>query len=220
MKVPPSVESDLVRFFAKVELTDSCWIWTAGKDPNGYARFWWSTGRTSQAVRRDPMVYSYRWLYELTNGPIADGLVIDHLCRNRACVNPDHLEVVTQRVNILRGTGASARNARRTHCPKGHEYTSGNIYIHKRKGTQGRDCKRCCGERNREQRERHPEKRRAIKRAYYERHRDEVKAHVQEYRAQHRDEVNARRRGLADPQNQRSHRRSKLVSSGGTRDVY
>ena len=105
-------DSTTKRFWAKVHKTDSCWLWT-GSLSRGYATF-------SHGGRR----YSvHRFAYELLVGPIPKGLVIDHLCRVRHCVNIDHLEVVTQRVNILRGVGAPANHARQTHCPKGHDKT-------------------------------------------------------------------------------------------------
>lgn len=86
----------------------------AGASANGNGYF-----RVKQAGRRR---YAHRVAYEVVHGPISAGLVIDHLCRNRWCCNPDHLEPVTNSTNILRGTGASARNAAKTHCPAGHEY--------------------------------------------------------------------------------------------------
>lgn len=79
--------------------------------------------------------------HELHKGPIPEGLVIDHLCRNRGCVNPDHLEAVTQRENILRGEGLAAANARKTHCPKGHPYSGENLYVVPSSGR--RQCRIC-----------------------------------------------------------------------------
>ena len=86
----------------------------------------------------------HRTVYEFIKGPIPKGLQLDHLCRNRICVNPDHLEPVTHRVNSLRGRGAPALNAKKTHCPKGHEYTPENTYLQKRPPNDvGRICRTC-----------------------------------------------------------------------------
>lgn len=87
-----------------------CWTWTGKLMKNGYAIY--STMGKSILVHR----FSYKYFC----GPIPKNKVIDHLCRVRHCVNPDHLEVTTQQVNILRGTGASAQNARKIYCDKGH----------------------------------------------------------------------------------------------------
>lgn len=91
-------------------------------------------------------LYAHRLAWEIENGPIAPGLVVDHLCRNRLCVNPSHLDVVSHRVNILRGESPSARNARSTHCINGHEWTEENTYV--RHADRDRDaghrlCKAC-----------------------------------------------------------------------------
>jgi hypothetical protein len=94
------------RFFASVHMTDGCWTWTGSRHPDGYG----SLGG----------VLAHRLIYERCVGPIPKGFHIDHLCRNRACVRLDHLEVVTPRTNALRGTGFSARNAGKSTCPHGH----------------------------------------------------------------------------------------------------
>lgn len=86
---------------------------------------------------------AHRVAYECAKGPIPDGLVIDHLCRNKACCNPDHLEAVTQRENTLRGMGPSANAAKLTHCKRGHPFDSANTSIN----TRGhRVCRACRAE--------------------------------------------------------------------------
>lgn len=122
------------RFWAKVDKTETCWNWTATKSAKGYGHFKASPHTTT------PMK-AHRWSYEQANGPIPDGLTIDHLCRNTSCVRPDHLEAVDGRTNTLRGYNPCAVNARKTHCPQGHELTEANVYI--RPGTRSRRCRMC-----------------------------------------------------------------------------
>lgn len=126
----------LERFWAKVNRTETCWLWTATGTPKGYGQFSPSGSR---------QVYAHRYAYELLVGAIPDGLTIDHLCRNRRCVNPAHLEPVTRGENTLRGTSPSAINARRTHCANGHAFTEENTY---REGTKRR-CRACARNRKR-----------------------------------------------------------------------
>lgn len=92
-----------------------CWMWMAAIHWTGYG------------VGKDGL--AHRHSYEAFVGPIPSGLQIDHLCRNRWCVNPAHLEAVTQKVNIMRGHGFGAKNARRTHCPRGHPYSDTNTKV-------------------------------------------------------------------------------------------
>lgn len=100
------------RLWSKVDASGICWEWTAYKNPKGYGHFY-RAGRWEKA---------HRVAYELLVGPIPRGLELDHLCRNRACVNPDHLEPVTRKVNNLRGSSPTSYNARRTECAKGHPF--------------------------------------------------------------------------------------------------
>lgn len=81
------------RFWAKVQKTDSCWLWQGARTPKGYGQF---------APHRSH-VYAHRYSYELENGPIADRMTVDHLCRVRNCVRPDHMEIVTRGENARRG---------------------------------------------------------------------------------------------------------------------
>lgn len=109
------------RFWTRVQITPCCWNWTgkkSGRDDGGsrYGQFY-VDGRHR---------YVHQWAYEQYVGAVPVGLELDHLCRNRACVNTDHLEPVTRRENILRGTAMSARHARKTACPRGHPYDARN----------------------------------------------------------------------------------------------
>lgn len=119
------------RFWERIERTDSCWLWRGSITGSGYGSF--RLGGRAQAA--------HRIAYELMIGPIPEGLTLDHLCRVRNCVNPAHLEPVTSTENILRGEGPTALNARKTHCPQGHEYTPENTRTYKDR--PGRDCLTC-----------------------------------------------------------------------------
>ena len=103
------------RFLSKVNKTESCWLWTGYIDKKGYGIF-----------KLDKPKRAHRVSYELFVGPIPDGLVIDHLCRVRNCVNPEHLEPVTTKINSIRGIN---HNTLKTHCPAGHEYNEINTRI-------------------------------------------------------------------------------------------
>lgn len=120
---------DFIRFMSKVKQNGSCWEWLPKKNSRGYGQFS-LTGKTDVAHR-----VSYRHF----KGDIPLNYQLDHLCRNRKCVNPEHLELVTKRENLLRGVGASAINSKKTHCPKGHEYTKENTL----KSNNRRICKEC-----------------------------------------------------------------------------
>ena len=104
---------DFIAARIKVDPEKKCWIWGNGKSPVDYAR----TSRGGTKMR------AHRFVFESFVGPIPDGLVIDHLCRVLRCVNPTHLEPVTQGENTLRGFGACANNARKTKCKRGHEFS-------------------------------------------------------------------------------------------------
>lgn len=130
------------RFWRKVQpcATSGCWLWTGFVNAGGYGQF-----AVADAPGRWRHVYAHRAAYEALVTAIDAGLQIDHLCRVRGCVNPAHLEAVTQRENLLRGDGISAELARRTHCKRGHELTADNVYAK----AGFRRCRTCVSENNR-----------------------------------------------------------------------
>ena len=120
------------RFWSKVDKrsADECWPWLRAKTAAGYGlmRF------------HNELLYAHRVAIELATGKRPQGDV-DHLCRNRGCVNPSHLEAVTHKVNVLRGEAVTAANAVKTHCIRGHEFSTENTYW--RPDRTGRQCRAC-----------------------------------------------------------------------------
>jgi len=123
-------ERRLASFWSYACKTNSCWLWTGAKSSFGYGIF----GSNYKHIS------AHRFSWEIHRGKIKGNLQIDHLCRNPSCVNPDHLEPVTQRENILRGFGATALLARKTHCKYGHPLSGENLYLNK---LGQRNCRRC-----------------------------------------------------------------------------
>ncbi len=120
------------------EPNSGCWLWTGadsgGPDPYGKAGY---RGESTQA---------YKLMYVLHKGEVPDGLELDHLCRVHLCVNPDHLEPVTHKVNMQRAgfyMKETSYLGHKTHCPFGHEYTPENTARKVKKGYMSRDCNRC-----------------------------------------------------------------------------
>ena len=118
---------------------NGCWEWTGSKTKNGYG----------QIGVGGKLFMAHRYIYEQKIGPVPCSLDLDHLCRNRCCVNPDHMEPVTRSENLKRGNSgiwAKLVNGAKTHCPKGHEYSGANLYVHPR---GARCCRVCTNERAR-----------------------------------------------------------------------
>lgn len=137
-------ERDKRRFYAKIAPPNErgCMLWLAYTDPDGYGRF--RVGGTAGEMRR-----AHRVSYTLAYGPIPEGLTLDHLCRVRHCIAPEHLEAVTNAENVRRGRLNDWQRVK-THCPRGHAYTEENTSWWKGR----RSCRTCHRERARRDRAR------------------------------------------------------------------
>lgn len=126
-------------YFSKFTVGDGCWLWTGAINRDGYGQVF------DRAIRKNRG--AHRLVYELLRGQIPEGLELDHLCRVRSCVNPDHLQPVSHQVNTLRGETLVAAYAGRTHCKNGHAYTKENLC---NTSAGYRRCLTCARSRNRE----------------------------------------------------------------------
>ena len=140
-----------------------CWNWTGCIGGEGYGHITATTGKT---------ITAHRFAYQSLRGQITHGMEPDHLCRNRKCVNPAHMEIVTHRENCLRGAGVGAKNLIKTHCPEGHPLSGDNLRIVKRaKGTY-RACLICS---------------RRYSRNWVRKHRSQMNAYRREWRLTRRE---------------------------------
>ena len=131
------------RLFAGIRQTESgCWQWTKCLDNQGYGRI--LIDHKNQKA--------YRAMWQFMRGTIPRGLYVDHICRNRGCVNPEHLRLVTPKQNAVENSlGVSAKNASKEHCPAGHPYSGSNLRIaSNRRGRKMRLCRECDNRRHRE----------------------------------------------------------------------
>lgn len=147
------------RFWEKVDKSGDCWVWTAYRGRLGYGEF---------RTREDGKLKAYkahRMAFILAHGAIPEGKELDHLCRNRACVNPAHLEPVDHRTNVLRGAVSALRHLagprkRKTHCKYGHQFTPENTMC--RPSRPGRrQCRTCHNEATRQYKSRRRAERRS-----------------------------------------------------------
>ena len=122
------------RFWARIQpdAATGCWVW-GGSKSGGYGRF----------MVEGIMLGVHRWSYERFVGSIPAGLDIDHLCRNRGCVNPAHLEPVTRRENLMRAETLAARCASQTHCVNGHPFSPENTFLQRDGPRLKRRCREC-----------------------------------------------------------------------------
>jgi len=137
------------------EPNSGCWLWLGNLHRMGY-------GRLKEGKR---VISAHRFAYEYYRGTIPNGLVIDHLCRLPSCVNPWHMEVVTNTVNILRGESFSARNVRQNHCIHGHLLAGENLQIVVRGTRRWRKCKACEQRRSKQRNDHYAKVKERVKKA-------------------------------------------------------
>ena len=140
----------LARFFSKIQVSvvkffnnSPCWEWTAAKNIYGYG---------ISRINGVKTQFAHRLVYGMFVELAPDHLVCDHLCRNRACMNPAHIELTSPGENVLRGEGLCAQNKEKTHCKRGHPFDPSNTYWKKTRTGIGRRCRQCHNEGERSRR--------------------------------------------------------------------
>lgn len=143
------------RFWSQVRKTKKCWNWCGSKMGLGYGRIF----------VKGKSIVAHRFSYMLLKGSIRKGLELDHLCRNKKCVNPSHLEAVSHKENCLRGRSFTAFHAAKKYCKRGHKFNSKNtrMIVHKNRLSPARNCKLCAKITNKRWRDKNPEKIRGIR---------------------------------------------------------
>lgn len=186
-QVPPLTPDQESRFWSRVRKGEGCWIWLLTLDKDGYGRF--------ALTRHDPH-RAHRVSYRIARGPIPENQELDHLCRNRACVRPDHLEAVTSYLNTMRGRTKASANAAKTHCSKGH------LLVKEYVGKSGlqRKCKECPAVFQCRRVKADPMKALAKQRAWTDNNRDWVNERSRIYLGTKNAHINAVRRARADKQ--------------------
>lgn len=188
-------------FWGKVDKSGAggCWLWTASLHKDGYGQCR-IIGKTMLA---------HRVAYFLLNGPIAKGLEFDHLCRVRRCVNPDHLEPVTHKVNVLRGLSFSALHAKKPYCIRGHQLK----ILRKGKEALGwRECLVCKKQLARVYNTENADKIKKAKRENYQKNRDERLGKQKAYAASHKEDIKRR--------NKESYEKNKEARKAYQRELY
>ncbi|PYQ25660.1 MAG: HNH endonuclease [Acidobacteria bacterium] len=146
---PVDIEAAFEKLLGRIEQSPTgCWLYTGGIGDHGYARFY----LPRRGSKRPRLRWGHQVAYELFIGSVPAGRQLDHTCRVRHCINPTHVEPVTQKINLLRGVGFSAINARKTHCPEGHPYDSLNTWHRQTGARRCRTCHRQSERRRRTQR--------------------------------------------------------------------
>lgn len=138
-------EFDYIKFLSRIIIIDDCWVFK-GMNKNGYRAYGLKTIKGNYYCFR-----AHRLSYHIFNGVLEQGKVIDHMCSNKTCVNPEHLRQVTSKVNVTENsTSATAMNISKTQCPKGHEYSGHNLILRKVKKWTFRNCRTCNNTKQRE----------------------------------------------------------------------